>query len=160
MDPRLESHRKVLRLNTRLLRNCLVEVDDEQARRRPNEHTNNLAFIAMHLVDVRAFFARYLGAEAESAFKEQLDSIRKIDELREYPTVEEILAGWEPTETWVLARLESLSSDELDTVCEPKFPIGDSRLDGATFFVEHESYHIGQMGLLRRFLGLPSMSYA
>ena len=161
MDPRLEAPRRALVLNTRLVRNCLDGVDDAQARRRPNAHTNNIAFLAMHLVDVRFYLARYLGGSADSPFKALLDPIRSIDALHDYPTVDAILAAWETTEARVLERVAATSSAEWDVVCEPKFPIGDAtRLDGVTFLVEHESYHIGQMALLRRFLGLPAMRYA
>ena len=161
MDPRLESHCKSLQLNSRLLRNCLAGVDDDLARRRPNEHTNNLAFLGMHLVDVRAFAARFLGGETQSPFKELLDPIRSIDELQKYPSVDEILSAWESSEAPVVARLQALTASELDSACEPRFPLGEgTRFDGCTFLVEHESYHLGQMALLRRFLGLPAMSYA
>jgi uncharacterized damage-inducible protein DinB len=42
-----------------------------------------------------------------------------------------------------------------------RFPLGDStELGLLTFLVQHDSYHIGQMGFLRRQLGKPAMSYA
>jgi uncharacterized damage-inducible protein DinB len=41
-----------------------------------------------------------------------------------------------------------------------KFPIEDNTKFGAlTFMVQHETYHIGQLGILRRALGLPAMKY-
>lgn len=160
MDPRLESHHKALQLNTRLLRNCLDGVDDTLARRRPNEHTNNLAFLAMHLVDVRAYATRYLGGDQVSPFHELLEPIKTIDDLKTYPAVEALLAAWAASEAPLFARLKGLTSADLDGEAEPKFPLGATRLDGLTFLVEHESFHIGQMAILRRVHGLAPMSYA
>ena len=51
----------VLRMNTRLLLNCLQDVSEAHATQRPNERTNSIAFIACHVVDSRFFIARYLG---------------------------------------------------------------------------------------------------
>ena len=160
MDPRLESHRRALRMNTKLLGNCFAEVGDDLARRRLSEHTNNMAFLAMHLVDVRYFLSRYLGGDAESPFHALLDPIRSIDELREYPSLESILSAWGASLGVVDERMSTLGPEDVDHIREPQFPTGASRLDGITFLVEHESYHIGQLALLRRLLGLPAMSYA
>ena len=160
MDPRLESPRKALLLNTRLLRNCLAGVDDALARRRPNEHTNNLAFLAMHLVDVRAYATRYLGGDLVSPFHELLEPIKKIDDLKTYPDVGALLAAWAATEAPLFECLQELTPNDLEQEAEPKFPLGATRLDGLTFLVEHESFHIGQMAILRRVHGLPAMSYA
>lgn len=161
MDPRVQPQLRALELNTRLLRNCLAGVDDDLARRRPNEHTNNLTFLALHLIDARYYLERYLGGQAESPFKEQLDPIRSIDELESYPLITDIMAGWEETEALLVVRLEAIPSAELDAASTATFPVDDStRLGGLTFLVQHESYHIGQMAILRRILGLPAMRYA
>ncbi len=41
------------------------------------------------------------------------------------------------------------------------FPVDDhTTLDGMVFFLEHEAYHLGQLGFLRKSLGLGSMKYS
>jgi hypothetical protein len=41
-----------------------------------------------------------------------------------------------------------------------RFPLGDStELGLMAFLVQHDSYHIGQLGFLRRQLGKPAMAY-
>jgi hypothetical protein len=40
-------------------------------------------------------------------------------------------------------------------------PISDpTALSLLTFFVQHDSYHVGQLALLRKHAGLPAMQYA
>ena len=41
-----------------------------------------------------------------------------------------------------------------------RFPLGDStELGLLAFLVQHDSYHVGQMGFIRRQLGKPAMAY-
>jgi len=41
-----------------------------------------------------------------------------------------------------------------------RFPISDTTALGMiTFLTQHDSYHIGQVGFLRRQLGKPAMTY-
>jgi hypothetical protein len=52
------------------------------------------------------------------------------------------------------------SSDELEAVVEARFPgVERTRLGALTFLVQHDSYHLGQLALLRKPAGLPAMSY-
>jgi len=60
----------------------------------------------------------------------------------------------------ILERIAELLEGMLQGQSEQQLPTDDRTLLGAiSFLLHHESYHIGQMGLLRRLLGYPSMSY-
>ena len=40
------------------------------------------------------------------------------------------------------------------------FPLANGTLLGTlTFLVQHDSYHLGQLSLLRKYCGLPAMRY-
>jgi uncharacterized damage-inducible protein DinB len=160
MHPLLRSHHATLRLGSRLFANCLDGVDDAAARRRPNEHTNNLAFLACHLVDARYFLARLAGAAAECPFREELERVRSIGEMRDYPRLDSIRTAWWEAGEIVGTRFAALSEPDLRRETEQEFPIEDRTLLGAiAFLLANEAYHIGQMGLVRKYLGLPPMSY-
>jgi uncharacterized damage-inducible protein DinB len=161
MHPSVAPLHRTLRLNTRLYLNCLEGVDDQAARRRPNEHTNSLAFVALHLVDSRHFLARLLSAPAENPFAALLDSVRGIDELGETPPLPPIRAAWIEVSAVLERRLEALTGAELAREPGQNFLPDDPTLLGAvTFLAQHDGYHVGQMALLRKFLGLNAMSYA
>ena len=52
--------------------------------------------------------------------------------------------------------LESLSEEDLNEVLEPAFGSkATSRIEQLAFLQFHESYHVGQIGLLRRIVGKP-----
>jgi len=56
--------------------------------------------------------------------------------------------------------LGALTTERLDEPAPQRFPIDDETVLGEiAFLVQHDSYHIGQVALLRRQLGLPAMRY-
>lgn len=160
MDERIAPLRAAFALNSRLLENCFVGVDDELAWRRPNEHTNSMAFLAAHLVDARQFLASLVGIQVDGVAK-FFEDVRKIEELTEYPPLAEILAAWQEMGRRLESGLADLGDEALDAESPQEYPVDDrSVLGGVAFLLEHESYHLGQIALLRKFFGLPAMSYS
>lgn len=150
----------MLDLNTRLFVNCLDGVDDATAQKRLEGATNNLAFTALHVADARYFVAGLLGVEVENPFQEY-EEARSIEDVDDFPPLDTIRAAWNGLGPVLASRLEAMRAEELRRKAPAEFPIGDPTvLGGLTFLVQHESYHIGQMGLLRKRLGLGAMSYA
>lgn len=161
MEPTVQPLYELLKLNTKLLANCLDGLDDETARRRIDDKTNNIAFITCHLVDARYYLAGYLGIEAVNPLKEVLEGLKSIEDFTEFPLIREVLAAWEEVSGLLEERLQRLEPADLAAESSQKFPIADDTvLGGIAFLVQHDSYHIGQLGLLRKSLGLEAMSYA
>lgn len=147
-------------LNSRLFLNCLADLADEQARVRPNERTNHCLFLAIHLTDARHFLLRYLGEPSPSPFAALLENARSLDDLGELPPLAEVTTAWKEAAEKLMALLHSPISDRLKEPSEQRFPVDDPTiLGGLGFLLHHEAFHIGQMALLRRFVGLPGMSY-
>lgn len=160
MHPTLVPVAASFRLHTRLFHNCIDGVDDEAARRRISERSNSLAFIALHLVSARHLAARMVGAEARDPFAALLQDARGIDNVVEIPPLNEIRDAWDQVSAALEARLHALTPEELAAPPAQPFPVDDPTLAGAIcFLVTHDAYHVGQMALLRKFLGLQAMSY-
>jgi uncharacterized damage-inducible protein DinB len=163
MDPRLVPLADILRLNTRLLRNCLDGLSDEQAGKRPSDSTNSAAFVAAHLSDARFYMLQLLGAEQPNPLAAYLKGARGISDVKQFPSLEEIQRAWTTASRALRDRLATVTAAELDGIVKPPFPVptGDpSMLSLLTFFVQHDSYHIGQLALLRKHAGLPAMQYS
>jgi uncharacterized damage-inducible protein DinB len=161
VNPVVQPLARTLELNTRLLLNALDGVDDEAARKRPDDRTNHIAFLACHLVDARHFLARAIGLPSESPFKELLDGAKGIDDVKEFPKLDSVREAWRDVSAKLSSYLAGLDSDELSKPAPFAFPIkgGETRLGCLAFLVQHDSYHLGQVALLRRHLGLEAMSY-
>jgi uncharacterized damage-inducible protein DinB len=150
----------VVTLNTRLFHNCVVDVSDEKALQRLNGVTNSLAFIACHLVDSRYFISGFLGLELVNPFSDLLANATGVDVVPELPRLNRIRECWTTVSRDLEACLADLGSEDIARPSHQRFPVNDSTVGGAiAFLVQHESYHIGQLALLRKYLGYPSMTY-
>ena len=159
MQPELRALVEILNLNTRLFHNCLEGLDDGTATRRPNHDTNNIAFIAVHLADARYALARYLGHETQSPFPE-LAAVRSINEMAIFSKLKDIEAGWSAISPVLSDLLATVSEDQLGLPSSMRFPVEDSTtLGGIAFLLQHESFHLGQLALLRKYFGCGPMKY-
>lgn len=158
MDPRVAGLADMLRLNTKLFRNCLEGMTEEQARTRPSDSGNHAAFVALHVADSRFFLLRALGDETPNPLAPFVEGMRTLEDVTVWPTLDEIRSAWTAASHALRARLESLTAAGLDTAPAVRAP-GDSTFEALTFMVQHDSYHVGQLSLLRSQVGLPAMSY-
>lgn len=155
MDSRLQSVRSILDFNATLYERALNGVDSHLGERRPNEHTNSLSFIACHILDVRFQLLKMIGRERTNPWQALFDSATDVEGMKEYPPLYELLAEWEELHEATQARLAELSAEDLDRKAPFELPTEDRSILGTiAFLAAHESYHVGQMGLIRKYHGL------
>jgi uncharacterized damage-inducible protein DinB len=162
MDSRIAVWRAIASLNTRLFANCLADVVDDLARQPVAPGTNPMSFVALHLVDARHAMVSFLGRELPRPFDGRFDLATSAVDIDSYPTVVELGAAWTAVSTALDAALVSATGERLDRIdAHPfAFPINDrSTLGCLAFLLQHESYHLGQLALLRKQHGLPAMTW-
>ena len=160
MDHRVQPLAAILRLNTQLFLNCLDGLTDEAAQVRHGSGVNSAAFIAAHMADSRHYLLRTLGAARDNPLSTFLDNAKSIDEMTEFPSLELIRNVWSGVSADLDTVLGAATAAELDLAVKARFPGVDATRYGAlTFLVQHDSYHLGQLALLRKPAGLPAMSY-
>ena len=159
MDPRIAPLAGIIEINTKLFRNCLADLTEEQSRARPSDVTNHAAFIAAHLVESRYYILKGLGAPLPCPLAPYLGEWRGIDAITEWPSLAETQAAWEAGSQALAARLANITAAELDAPSPTKMPVHEQTVLGVlTFLVQHDAYHVGQLSLLRKYAGLPAMS--
>lgn len=147
-------------LHTRLYLNCLEGLDDSRALWRAEGRSNNILFVAAHLVDSRTWTAGILGLDIPAPFGGALKYGTSIEDLPELPDLEEVIDEWKAVSALLEASLAVVTPEELGTPSTTRFPVSDHSLAGSlAFLLHHEAYHIGQLALLRRAVGLPAMLY-
>ena len=155
MDARLQPVKNILDLNSALLRRALDGVDSDTWERRPNDQTNNLAFIACHALDARFYLMKLIGHERTNPWQSLFHASTDVASMKEYPPVYELVAEWEELHEATLRQLDELSAAELDADSAVSFPTADgSLLGGLSFLAFHEAYHVGQLGFVRKYVGL------
>ncbi len=157
MDPRVAPLAETLRLNTKLFRNCLDAMTDAQAAVRPSASTNSAAFVASHLVGSRYYLLELLGAGQANPIAQAGAS---KDDTAQQP-LNAISAAWTAVSHALRDRVGAMNAGELDAPVTTRIPVSEpTGLNVLTFLVQHDSYHIGQLALLRKYVGLPAMRYA
>ena len=159
MSSVLLSIQTTLELNTRLFRNCLSDVSEEVAARVVAKGTNSMIFIAVHLFDARIFMAQIAGTVLSHPYPE-VAAAQRVQDIPAYPSLGDLIVQWNHVSTALAGCLELLSDAQLQAPSSRRFPVKDKSLLGAlSFLIQHESYHVGQLSLLRRINGLSAMRY-
>lgn len=160
MHPALQPLSALVALNTDLLLNCLDGLGEDDGHWRPGDTANHVAFLTAHLVDARHFLARVVGQELANPLSALLAGARRLEDIPAFPPLAELGGAWQVVGAHLDRALAVLDGVKLAQVTPQKFPGSDGTLLGAiAFLVQHESYHIGQIALLRRLRGFPAMSY-
>jgi uncharacterized damage-inducible protein DinB len=158
VDARLKPLIGVLSINNAMYLRALAGMDQESAERRLNARTNSLAFVACHVLDARYYLMRMCGHEMTNPWREMFDAAQDVSDMKEFPPVYELATVWDEVHEATMAHLEGLSAADLDADSSHGFPFEDRSVLGViTFLTFHEAYHVGQMGLIRKYLGFDSV---
>ncbi|MHC5063761.1 MAG: DinB family protein, partial [Planctomycetota bacterium] len=151
---------EVLNLNSDLLLNCLDELSEVDALKQPESEINNIAFLLVHMVDARHFMAGLLGKPLDNPLSASLVEVNSIEDAKTLPGLEDLRAQWQTVSEHLADCFRAANAEELDAISSQKFPVDDpSVLAGLAFLLQHDSYHLGQVALLRRQWGYSAMSY-
>ncbi len=160
MLPILKASAETCHLNHRLLLACIDGMDDPAAQKVLAPDTNHAAFLVLHLVDARCFLLKMLVGEVEHPFGDAYDGAKSVDDIERFPTVEELRAAWGKTGSMLKQAFDNVTEEQLAAESPFAMPVADQTCAGAVaFLAQHESYHVGQLALLRKGLGLGPMSY-
>ncbi len=152
--------KSIFNLNTRLFFNTLAGVTEEQSKERISDHSNSFLWIATHTTWARYNTLSFLGKPATNPYPGLFDNFKPYDTADKYPTLAEVKEEWKKVSDLLMDALNSVSEDHLAADAPFKSPIGDNTMGGTiAFFAEHESYDIGQLGFLKKYLTKEGMSY-
>lgn len=141
------------------LENALEDIGDDAWETRLGEQpTNHAAFISLHVLDARCFLLRSLGVDVQHGFEALTENARRLEDIAEYPPVGEILEAWQRVSEKLAPALEAMTTEALANTSPHPFPIDDETMLGLLAFLsQHEAYHMGQLGIIRRAHGRPGL---
>lgn len=146
-------------LQTQLFLNA-TEGLDAHTLTRPNEWTNHLSWLAGHLVSTRYMLLGMLGHPMEEPHPELFAQGKSISNDLTYPSLAQCREDWQLVSEALAVALKEATPEILNGKAAFPTPIGDTVRDAIAFFGHHEGYHIGQIGILRKFFGLEAMKYS
>ncbi|MGK2860508.1 MAG: DinB family protein [Chitinophagaceae bacterium] len=147
-------------MNTRLFDNALAGISEEQGKERMSEHNNPINWIAAHTVHARYLMLIFLGKPTTNPYNDFFDNFKAYDATLAYPSLEEIKKEWTKVTALLSDALKSVTEEQLAADLPIKSPIGDFTNGGTlAFLTQHESYDLGQLGLLKKYFTREAMSY-
>ena len=129
-------------------------VGEKVALERPGEAGNPINWIVGHALAYRGRLLRLLGAEPPeiAAALAPYDGDAAVEWSPERAlSLRRLREGLRASQERLTAALDGLAPGPVDEA------VGASGQSGVPFFHFHEAYHVGQIGLARRCLGLPGV---
>jgi uncharacterized protein YndB with AHSA1/START domain/uncharacterized damage-inducible protein DinB len=156
--PQLQHPAQLIELNLRLYGRALDGVGEDEAWRRPGPSSSPLHWIAGHLVRSRADLLRALGGAWALDWGDRFARGEEVASPADYPSLDEVQWEWRGVSAALLDRLPDLDASFLASPAPRRLPVEDRSMAGlVSFSVYHESYHVGQLGYLRKWLGRPGL---
>ena len=152
-----------------LFNNVIKDISDDESNKSIVDPMNSVKWLAGHLLWANANLANISSVPIEVKWRDHFytkegggpeDFNAPPSPL---PTLEEVRAKWNEDTIAIREGLKNLTEDALNSTIEVKHPIHgfDNTLAGLWAFVnDHQAYHIGQIGIIRRALGKKAMSYS
>lgn len=156
MIPELRGYALMFTAANGMFLRALDGVSDEQARARV-ENVNSMLWIAAHVVSVRASFLRALGGSPGVPWAAQFSRGSDPAAVTEWPSPADVREHWTAVHADFMARMESLTAEAV--AASTKVPgLEPTMLGMLGLAALHDSYHVGQLALCRRTLGLERLA--
>jgi uncharacterized damage-inducible protein DinB len=155
MRPSAENYADLYTMNARAIRALVRDVTEEEARRRPDGRQNPMAWIVGHIAAYRGEVLAALGGPPDRAarLKALFGKDVKSDEAA-WPPVAELANELRDLHDAIVERLRALGDAAFERTT--KTP-GGATVPALLFLHFHESYHVGQLGYVRTWLGKPPL---
>jgi hypothetical protein len=159
MDAIARSHAQLLTRNAGLITRAVDGLTVDELARRPGPDGNPMLWIVAHLAAMRLGLLAMLGVEIERPeWAARFARGKGRPEAQGYPKVDEVLASLAATGPAIRDALARMTETQWAQPSPRRFPVEDESMRGAlAFFAFHETYHVGQLAYLRRWLGYPGL---
>lgn len=154
LDPTLAPIALQLKLNGGLMKSALDGLSNSDLWHRPTERSNPMFWIFGHIVATRASLAATVGEKIDLPWAAKFARGAELKAPGEYPPIQELERANREIVERLKARFAALSGDELRAAASVSYIPGvKTLLEQIAFYAFHESYHVGQMGYVRKSLG-------
>lgn len=150
------------RMHTQSFDNALKNISEADALKRVENRTNHIIWMAGNLVNCRYWISNILGLSDKDPNEALFKDAKALDEKAQYPSLETLKKEWHTISPKLYQKLVAATEAELKEPFDSGMKIDfveENKLNMVGMCIDRESYLFGQVGLMRRILGLPGMSY-
>ena len=150
------------RMHSQSFKNALDGISEVDALKRIDNHTDHVIWMAGNIVNCRYWMAGLLGIEDRDPHEDLFKEGKALDENLNYPSLgnlKNIFAGISPK---VYQKLLEANDEQLEKPVSfgMNIPfVKENILNMIGMCIGREDYLLGQIGLMRKILGLKGMSY-
>jgi uncharacterized damage-inducible protein DinB len=140
--------------NAQLFEKVTTAVPTELWLSRPGDSSNHLTWITGHVVVHRARISKLLGSTWSAPWEALFVRGAALEESAKYPSPSELQQAWKQVSEGLATSLSNASPETLSKPLNNPSPSLDGTVGGlVAFLCFHETYHVGQMGFLKKLLG-------
>ena len=144
----------ILATNAAVFDRTVQGISEEKWLAQPSPDSNHLLWIAGHVVVHRAKILKLLGQSWSAPWESLFARGVARSTSEQYPKAEDVLQEWKQMCEDLRAGLANASVEVLTKPASNGGRAFESTVAGTIAFLSfHESYHVGQMGYLRKWLG-------
>jgi uncharacterized damage-inducible protein DinB len=139
-----------------LVTKAISDIPPDQWTRQPGDGSNHLLWILGHMVWARGNALRTLGSSWSAPWAKQFARGTARGETSQYPAVDEVAKAWGKASEELATILPQVAPDLWNQPHDK--PTFDGKVAGfIAFLAFHETYHVGQLGYLRKWLGYSAL---
>ncbi len=161
MSQAAAAFRMQLDLQTRLFNNVTEGLSDTEANTRNSDNINNIKWVMGHMLDTRlGTMSKFADLPVDGSYRARFGRGAILDLHAVYPSVDEIRARWNEVSLALSEAISKIPEAVFASKSPVQAPIADDTILGLfAFLLSHESYHLGQLGILRKLAGKDAMSF-
>lgn len=155
MAKELEALGQRFLFNSMMLQNITADFAESDWQFQPQSGGNTAHWLIGHIALYRRMIRRKTGEDfAEEAWEKLFLPRLEHYPADQFPQAGYLLDDFMQSRNQIVERFTALSDEEADADWGKEFPDGGKSIKGGCYFLHfHESYHIGQIGYIRRLIG-------
>jgi len=148
---KVDVYRRMFEFQQGIFQNALEDLSETAALQRPSSNSNHINWLLGHLLHCRYMLANVVGVPTTNPFGEiYWNALQDMN----YPALIEVTAHWPEITSQLLEKLSTFCDDDLQSRESADKPSLEEMI---AFFVYHEAYHLGQIGIVRKIIGVGAM---
>ena len=154
MSDDLSTMARMFEINAQIFQKATEGIEPEKWLVRPGNDSNHLLWLSGHVVVHRAIAAKILAAQWSAPWESLFVRGAKLVGPEQYPAANEILRAWKEVSEKLTASFANATAEVLRQPSPKDRPSLDGTIGGlVSFLCLHETYHVGQISYVRKFLG-------
>src|SRR5262249_45049194 len=154
MDSNLLHVVVMFKANGDIVTKAFTDISPEHWFRAPGDDSNHLMWEAGHVIWSRGNIVKLLGQEWSTSWTSLFARGAAPPSREQLPGVDEVRSTWQELSGKLLTSLDGAPPDLLAKPAPQGPPTFDGKISGVIAFLAfHETYHVGQISYLRKWLG-------